>query len=80
MATAKQTTVTLRNSRRRQTLAIALLAVPGIASANCGASILFPTPGLKLLHLDTVTVTYRSTIANPSLSCWCGAPGRAIQS
>ncbi|KAK4039950.1 hypothetical protein C8A01DRAFT_36083 [Parachaetomium inaequale] len=86
MATAKQTTVTLRNSRRRQTLAIALLAVPnlltgaGIASANCGAStLLLSTPGLKLFHLDTVTVTYRSALANPSLSCWCGAPGRATQ-
>ncbi|KAL2147597.1 hypothetical protein VTI28DRAFT_8051 [Corynascus sepedonium] len=86
MATAKRTTVTLRNSRRRQTLPILLLALPtlptlaaGIASANCEASFLFPTPGLTFSHLDTITVTYRSDIPNPTLSCWCGASGRATQ-
>ncbi|KAK4240583.1 hypothetical protein C8A03DRAFT_13107 [Achaetomium macrosporum] len=77
MATVKRTTVTPRNSRRR--------AVPnpltggGIVSANCGASFLSPTRGLSPSYLDTITITYRSAIANPALSCWCGAPGRATQ-
>lgn len=78
MATVKQTTVTLRNSRRR--------AVPnpltgsGIVGANCGARFLSPTRGLSLSYLDTITITYRSNIANPVLSCWCGgASGPATQ-
>ncbi|KAK3295459.1 uncharacterized protein B0H64DRAFT_359067 [Chaetomium fimeti] len=87
MATAKRTaTVTLRNSRRRQTLPIALFAIPtlltsaaGVASATCEAEFLFPTSGLTLHHLDTINITYRSDLAHPSLSCWCGATGRATQ-
>ncbi|KAL2164029.1 hypothetical protein VTH06DRAFT_3243 [Thermothelomyces fergusii] len=84
MATAKRTNATLRNSHRRQTLAILLLAlltlpipVAGVASADCGATFLFPTPGLTFFYLDTIAVTYRSDIADPTLSCWCGVPGRA---
>ncbi|KAH6636058.1 hypothetical protein F5144DRAFT_591339 [Chaetomium tenue] len=87
MATAKRTaTVTLRNSRRRQTLPIASLAIPslltsaaGVASANCEAEFSFPTPELTLHHLDTINITYRSNLAHPTLSCWCGATGRATQ-
>ncbi|AEO58154.1 hypothetical protein MYCTH_2062582 [Thermothelomyces thermophilus ATCC 42464] len=84
MATAKRTITTLRNSQRRQTLAILLFALPslpspaaGVASADCGATFLFPTLGLTFFYLDTIAVTYRSNIANPTLSCWCGVPGRA---
>ncbi|KAK4155175.1 hypothetical protein C8A00DRAFT_31972 [Chaetomidium leptoderma] len=85
MATAKRTTVTLRNSRRRQTVPILLPAVPnplmgpGIASAHCRVHFLFPTTDLEFFHLDTITVAYRSDLTNPTLSCWCGAPGRATQ-
>ncbi|KAH6849686.1 hypothetical protein B0I37DRAFT_93798 [Chaetomium sp. MPI-CAGE-AT-0009] len=87
MATAKRTaTVTLRNSRRRQPLPIAPLAIPtlltsaaGVASANCEAEFLFPTPELTLHHLDTINITYRSDLAHPTLSCWCGATGLATE-
>ncbi|KAK4143896.1 uncharacterized protein C8A04DRAFT_37122 [Dichotomopilus funicola] len=42
------------------------------------ADFLFPTPGLKLAHRDTIDVAYRSNLDSPTLSCWCGAPARAI--
>lgn len=88
METAKRKTATLRNSpRRRQALSTtALLTVPtaltgaGIANADCGANFLFPTKGLQFHHLDTISITYHSDLASPTLSCWCGAPGSATLS
>ncbi|KAK3369205.1 hypothetical protein B0T24DRAFT_650913 [Lasiosphaeria ovina] len=50
-----------------------------MASARCGADFLFPTKETEFDELDSIVVTYRSSFSNPSLSCLCGAPGRATQ-
>ncbi|KAK4201870.1 hypothetical protein QBC40DRAFT_277343 [Triangularia verruculosa] len=61
-----------------------LTAAPASATtATCGA--VFVSPNANALdlvlvyhHLDILTVSYRSTLANPTLSCWCGGgPGQA---
>ncbi|KAK4667994.1 uncharacterized protein QC764_702850 [Podospora pseudoanserina] len=39
---------------------------------KCGADFLFPKNLDFFYHLDILTVSYRSTLANPTLSCWCG--------
>ncbi|KAK4179017.1 hypothetical protein QBC36DRAFT_323426 [Triangularia setosa] len=49
------------------------IAIASATTAKCGADFLLPR-GLDLFyyHLDILTVSYRSTLANPTLSCWCG--------
>ncbi|KAK3322613.1 hypothetical protein B0H66DRAFT_574740 [Apodospora peruviana] len=43
----------------------------------CAVDFLFPTgQNLEFHHLDSLNVTYRSSLANPTLSCWCGEPGQ----
>ncbi|KAK4123310.1 hypothetical protein N657DRAFT_620066 [Parathielavia appendiculata] len=83
MATAKRTTATLRNSRRRQTLPILpnSLTAAGIASANCRprADLVRSTHHLTLFYLDTINITYNSCTTHPALSCWCGTSERATQ-
>ncbi|KAL2136595.1 hypothetical protein VTI74DRAFT_2900 [Chaetomium olivicolor] len=84
MATAKRTTAILRNSQRRQASPITPLAalnllIGGAIATNCGASLLFPTKGRIFSHHDTINITYYSDLARPTLSCWCGVPGRATQ-
>ncbi|KAJ4303998.1 hypothetical protein N0V88_001602 [Collariella sp. IMI 366227] len=84
MATAKRLSGTSRSRWRRPPSLIALLAAPdlligGAFATNCRANFLFPTKDLTLFRLDTVNVTYHSDLTQPTLSCWCGAPGRATQ-
>lgn len=50
------------------------------ATASCGALFLSPTPGHQFSHLDTINVTYQSSLERPTLSCLCGEPGRATES
>ncbi|KAK1756275.1 hypothetical protein QBC47DRAFT_184000 [Echria macrotheca] len=47
--------------------------------ASCGASFLFPTPGLVLHHLDSVNVTFRSSSPRVTLLCLCGEAGRVSE-
>ncbi|KAK0718413.1 hypothetical protein B0T26DRAFT_646364 [Lasiosphaeria miniovina] len=93
MATAKGTNITTtaprphprRDIRVAHTVILTLLVIPGLltaggmASARCGADFLFPTKETEFYELDSIVVTYRSSFSNPSLSCLCGAPGRATQ-
>ncbi|KAK3899615.1 hypothetical protein C8A05DRAFT_17970 [Staphylotrichum tortipilum] len=89
MATAQPTTVTLRISRRRNSSSTQPTAAPippagspmttTTTNPSCDTHFDFPTKGLTFSHLDTIDVVYRSGLANPTLSCWCGAPGRAVQ-
>jgi hypothetical protein len=60
-------------------LAWTCLFVVGI-HAECSVNFLYPTSGLTFNYLDTVNVTYISTIANPTLYCSCGAPEKAVMS
>ncbi|KAK4106197.1 hypothetical protein N658DRAFT_563118 [Parathielavia hyrcaniae] len=83
MATAKRTTETLPNRRRRQTLPIlpSPLTGAGTASANCQprADLVSSPNHLIFFYLDTVNITYNSHTTHPALSCWCGASERATQ-
>ncbi|KAK0737129.1 hypothetical protein B0T21DRAFT_364512 [Apiosordaria backusii] len=51
----------------------AITSAPASATtATCGADFLFPKALDLFYHLDILTVSYQSTLANPTLSCWCG--------
>ncbi|KAK0666208.1 hypothetical protein QBC41DRAFT_326401 [Cercophora samala] len=81
MATATADTILARSPSRLLTAASGpgggaiAIAPTSATTAKCGADFLFPiTKDLDLFyyHLDILTVSYRSTLANPTLSCWCG--------
>lgn len=58
--------------------AVASAPASATTTNKCGADFLFPKNLDFFYHLDILTVSYRSTLANPTLSCWCaGQDGKA---